>query len=115
VIEINSLVPPGIYWSHGARTAGNTFSRTVKIGIKRGYTLVCHTGNLIFVKNELMYQLDFPTKFVKNPELLFLERWIFEDSYSMYRKAQIKGLIISLLPQLILPISKKLKLILLKP
>jgi hypothetical protein len=115
VIEINSLVPPGIYWRHGVRTAGNTFSETLKVGIKKGYTLVCHTGNLIFVKNELMYHLDFPTKFVKNPELLFLDRWIFPDSYSMYKKLKTKSLIISLVPQPILLMLKKLKLILLKP
>jgi hypothetical protein len=76
VIEINSSVPPGIFWRHGPGTPGNTFSETLKLAKSKGYILLCHTGNLIFIKAELINQLDFPTRFILNPNLLFIDKWI---------------------------------------
>ncbi len=72
IIEINSSIPPGILWRHSNKTQGSTFSSTLKVGVKKGYTLVCHTGNLIFVRNDLVDLLKLPKKFVDYPELLFL-------------------------------------------
>lgn len=109
VIEINSSVPPGIYWRNGPKTPGNTFSETLRVGKEKGYTLVCHTGNMIFVKDELMHQLTFPSKFIKFPELLFLDGFISEGLFSATSKFNLKGLILSLVPRSILLILVKLK------
>ena len=82
IIEINSLVPPGILWRHTASTPGNTFSATLNVAKNKGYTVVCHTGNLIFVRNDLLSQLDMDDRFVLYPELLFtFETWMVRNIY----------------------------------
>lgn len=55
VIEINSSIPPTCFNSiHGSGIQDGTgFLPMVMLGISKGYTLVCHTGNLIFVRNDL--------------------------------------------------------------
>jgi hypothetical protein len=55
VIEINSSIPPTRFDSiHGAGSSqGTGFLPMVALGVSKGYTLVCHTGNLIFVRNDL--------------------------------------------------------------
>ena len=108
VIEINSSVPPGIYWRHGNKTPGNTFSETLRVGKDKGYTLVCHTGNLIFVKDELINQLNFPSRFVRYPELLFIDKWI-SDGLFTNSIIPIRGLILLLIPSSILPMLIKFK------
>lgn len=72
VIEINSSVPPGIVWRHSSKTQGNTFSATLNVARQKDYTLVCHTGNLIFVRNNLVEHLELDRRFIDYPELLFL-------------------------------------------
>jgi hypothetical protein len=71
VIEINSSVPPGVVWRHSDKTPGNTFSATCNVGAKKGYTLVCHTGNLIFVRDDLVGKLNIDQRYIDYPELLF--------------------------------------------
>ena len=109
VIEINSYVPPGIHWRHGERTPGNTFSSTIKVGNAKGYTLVCHTGNLIFVRKELVNLLEFPTRFVEYPELLFLDRWISRNLFRSPNKVMnFKQLVFSLVDKMFGPkLTKK--------
>ena len=78
IIEINSGYPPGIIkWHSGANkySNGNSFSATINVAKNKGYGLVCHTGNMIFVKNELMKNLNIESKYLKYPELLFDEKW----------------------------------------
>jgi hypothetical protein len=72
VIEINSSIPPGIVWRHGPSTPGNTFTATINVAKVKGYTLVCHTGNLIFVRDDFAKNLMIEAKFRIFPELLFL-------------------------------------------
>jgi hypothetical protein len=82
IIEINSTVPPGILWRHTACTPGNTFSATLNVAKNKGYTVVCHTGNLIFVRSDLLSQLDMDDRFVLYPELLFtFETWMVRNIY----------------------------------
>lgn len=83
IIEINSSVPPGILQKHGDQAQGNSFSSTLKVGIKKSYTLVCHTGNLIFVKTDLVSKLDLPQIYIDNPQLLFLDGYL---SKSLFKK-----------------------------
>ena len=54
VIEINSSVPPGVLQWHGNQRLGNSFSSTLEVAKLKGYSAVCHTGNLILVRNDLV-------------------------------------------------------------
>lgn len=76
VIEINSSVIPGILQRHSQKLEGNSFSSTLSVGINKGYTLVAHTGNLIFVQNDLINRLNLENRYLKYPELLFDPSWI---------------------------------------
>lgn len=103
VIEINSSVPPGILWRHSSKTQGGTFSSTLKVGVSKGYTLVCHTGNLIFVRNDLVDKLNLPKKFTEFPELLFMND-ILPDN--LLKTLTPYSLVKQLIPQ---PLMKVLK------
>lgn len=76
IIEIESTIPVGIYQTHrGTETPRSSFTATVDLGSKKGYTLVCHTGNLIFVKNNLVPDLKLPENDIQFPETLFDYSW----------------------------------------
>jgi hypothetical protein len=56
IIEINSSVSPiDETHIHGPDKEGTGYFPMVKLGESKGYTLVCHTGNLIFVRNDLVH------------------------------------------------------------
>jgi len=84
VIEVESSFPPGIlirydhikgvnhfkdYW------AGNSFSATVAVGKEKGYQCVCHTGNVIFVRNDLVHKIGLDQRYLLYPELSFDPKW----------------------------------------
>jgi hypothetical protein len=77
IIEINSGFPAHLRRTHrsGAIRTGSSFRSTLELGMRKGYTLVCHTGNMIFVKNELAVQLDLPADEIAHPESLFVDTW----------------------------------------
>jgi hypothetical protein len=76
VIEINSAIPVGIYQTHrDERIHGSSFTSMVDLAVKKGYMLVCHTGNLIFVRNDFVVKLDLPAEELMFPELLFNYGW----------------------------------------
>ena len=101
VIEINSSVPPGIVWRHGPRTPQNTFSATCNVAKEKGYRLVCHTGNLIFVREDLASGLDIDERFFKYPELLFLfdSIWFPEGLFSTSTRASLNRFLRRLVPK----------------
>jgi hypothetical protein len=76
VIEINSGIPPtkfdSIYQSGG--TPGTGFLPMTMLGITKGYTLVCHTGNLIFVRNDLV---SLYSDLIVPAETCYIPDWIF--------------------------------------
>lgn len=99
VIEINSNIPPGIVWRHSTKLRGNTFTATCNVAQQKGYTPVCHTGNLILVRNDLIDKLNLEDRYLKYPELLFLfdSIWILEpfiqtSKISFARRAAVKVL-----------------------
>ena len=113
VIEINSSVPPGIVWRHGPKTPGNTFSATLRVAQDKGYELVCHTGNLIFVRRDLVGQLAIEERFFKYPELLFLfdTEWFAEGVFSPSSRVLLKRVYGAFVPKFLRPAFgiKKLK------
>lgn len=110
IIEINSSVLPGIIWRHSNKTPGNTFTATCNVGREKGYTLVCHTGNLIFVRNDQFQKLEFDERFIKYPELLFLynSAWLKNSTPSLSVSASRRPLAKRLIPKPLRPYFKKL-------
>jgi hypothetical protein len=53
VVEINSSVSP-LDWNHicGPGKEGTGFLPMMELGLSKNYTLICHTGNLVFVHND---------------------------------------------------------------
>jgi hypothetical protein len=75
IIEIDSSYPPDV-WAFNPDGAG-TYRNTVELGIEKGYFLLCHTGNLVFVANE--YRELFPETEgdgLSNAELYFKKDWL---------------------------------------
>jgi hypothetical protein len=105
IIEINSSVPPGIIWRHTDKTPGNTFTATINVGEKKGYKLVCHTGNLIFVKNDLISKLNFPEKYINYPESLFINHWLPDN---LFQQVSLVHLIKAIIPNRLKIVAKKL-------
>ena len=75
IIEVNSSLLPGeLHTYTGGPVEGNSFTSTVELGKKKGYTAVCHTGNLIFVRDEFASKVLVPDDF-------FVWNWV-SDIYS---------------------------------
>lgn len=106
IIEINSSVPPGIIWRHGPKTPQNTFSATCNVAVAKGYKLVCHTGNLIFVREDLVAALGIEERFFTYPELLFLfdSIWFPEGLFSTSTRAQFRRIFSRFVPK---PLRKR--------
>lgn len=50
IIEINSSLDPSVDFYHPSR--GANYSYMKRLGEAKGYTLLCHTGNMLFVSKE---------------------------------------------------------------
>lgn len=78
VIEINSDYPPGAFLIHGIHHhSGTTYAPMVKLGLEKGYFLVCHTGNLIFLQRQ--YRNLFPEIIgdgIANAQDYFNDKWL---------------------------------------
>ena len=71
VIEINSGIMPGILSRHNKTRSGTSFSSTIQVAFNKNYFLVCHTGNCIFVRKDVLPCLGIPKRYLDYPELLF--------------------------------------------
>lgn len=76
VIEINSSISPLVddHIHDGTKKEGTSFLPMVKLGEEKGYTLVCHTGNLIFIRNDLASCCD---DILIPAEQCYLSNWFF--------------------------------------
>jgi len=76
IIEINSGILPNIESIHSEFNQGTSFLSMLKLGINKGYTLICHTGNLFFLRNDLISKINLSEDYIDNPEKLFIYDWI---------------------------------------
>ena len=78
VIEINSGILPGIEQKHNLenKKQGNSFTSTLIVANKKGYSLIIHTGNLIFLRNDLVNKIEFDQELLNDPDKLFDHSWI---------------------------------------
>jgi hypothetical protein len=76
IVEINSSISPTVTdYIHGHNGAdGTSFLPMLKLGQSKGYTLICHTGNLIFVRNDLA---SLYTDLIITPEHCYISNWFF--------------------------------------
>lgn len=85
VIEIDSSTPPGTerIWA-GEDFVATTFTSMAVLGQSKGYTLVCHTGNLIFVRSDLSrpFAAEIPTHIND----LFIQDWIEPTPLKEWRR-----------------------------
>jgi len=92
IIEINSSIPPGPECVHGERgQQGTTFSAMLKLGAGKGYRLVAHTGNMIFVRDEQVGKLGLSPAEFERPEKLFVTEWINPTRLQEFRR-KMKGM-----------------------
>lgn len=79
IVEIDSSIPPG---DEGFNSDGAAGYRTMlKLGIAKGYFLLCHTGNMVFVDNK--YRELFPEIIgdgLSNANLYFKRDWLRQEA-----------------------------------
>mgnify|MGYP003152371578 CR=1 FL=1 len=73
IIEIESSIAPDSdrEGKHGL----SSFSYSLSVAEKMGYSLVCHTGNMIYVRNDLVDKLSIPESLTNSAEL-FNRSWL---------------------------------------
>lgn len=63
IIEINSGIDPkreDSYFGSLTYTEGGTsYLPMLRLGSEKGYTFLCHTGNMIFIRNDLLEMLEY--------------------------------------------------------
>lgn len=75
IIEINSSISPlDTTHIHGPGKEGTGFAPMLALGQSKGYTLICHTGNLIFIRNDLAHLYS---DLLINPAECHRSTWIF--------------------------------------
>jgi hypothetical protein len=74
IIEINSGLEPSISALKN-HEGGCSFSGSLDIAKQKGYSCVCHTGNMIYVRNDLLNRLSIPNHSI-NSISLFNRAWL---------------------------------------
>jgi hypothetical protein len=72
IIEINSSYPPGVRFTHLDSGHGCSFTAALELGNSKGYSLICHTGNLIFMRTDLIEQSGFEKEIEINSPRLYI-------------------------------------------
>lgn len=84
IIEIDSSTPPGEEYVFDKSGRLTSFTSMIKLGYEKGYTPICHTGNLFFIANEYIDLLNISEKFIKEPNLLFDDSWIKPSKFKNF-------------------------------
>jgi hypothetical protein len=72
IIEVNTALPPDVQQIHNPGICqGSSFASTLDLAREKGYTLVCHTGNMIFVRNDRASDVGLHSDELRTPEILF--------------------------------------------
>ena len=62
----------------------------MKVAENKGYKLVLHTGNMIFVREDLIELTRINKKYIKYPELLFNDLWYSIEKRNIIFKSYIR-------------------------
>jgi hypothetical protein len=91
IIEINSSISPyDETFFHGNNgVEGTGYLPMVKLGLAKGYRLVCHTGNLIWVREDFAHLVDLcPIDPVTSPECYVCTDWFDAAQKQFFEKKQ---------------------------
>ena len=90
IIEINSSILPGIKQRHDPKKGKDqaSFTSMLEVAKKKGYFLVAHTGNLIFIQNQFKDKINLDLNLLENPEKLFIYDRVKEET--VFRSFLIK-------------------------
>ncbi len=86
IIEINNEIPPGVLQRHSDHNWLNSFTSTVEVGVKKGYTLVCHSFNLFFIRNDLIEKLNVDAAAISEPNTLFNWKWVERSKKAAFKQ-----------------------------
>ncbi len=75
IIEINSSFPPDVFCFNSEQ--GCSYALMNKLGTDKGYFLVCHTGNMVFVDKKFKHLFpEITGDPVEDSELYFNKSWL---------------------------------------
>jgi len=89
VIEITSSTPPGEHYVFGELKGSrrlSTFSAMLELGRRKQYTLACHTGNMIFVRDEDAPTLGLSREELERPETMFVSDWVSPTRTAVWKR-----------------------------
>jgi hypothetical protein len=85
IIEVESSILPGIrHIYQGGPKVATSFTSMLELGKSKGYTLIAHTGNMIFVRSDLASRLALSTAELENPESMFCAEWVDPSAVSTF-------------------------------
>ncbi len=84
VIEIDSAIEPTVSRTLPDGHPERSFANMLRVGQSKGYALVCHTGNMIFVVKEWAARLGLDDELAE-PEKLFCETWVRQKNSRLLR------------------------------
>jgi hypothetical protein len=76
VIEIGSNMLPGERHIYSGGPRLTSFTSMLELARSKLYTLACHTGNMIFVRNEEVSKLGLSAHELEHPESMFVRDWV---------------------------------------
>ncbi|WP_146131524.1 hypothetical protein [Merismopedia glauca] len=108
LIEINGHIPPGIEHIHNHKMSSSSWTSTLKLGQSKGYSLVCFTANMMFVRNDYVQLLELPSDELENQDNMFLDKWIEIDFGTKFIPLGIQPFMVKLVFDL-KKVSRKIK------
>jgi hypothetical protein len=84
IIEIDSDIDPTVSRVLPSGRPERSFANALKLGRERGYVLVCHTGNMLFVADELAGRLGMDEE-LDDPTSLFCDKWMKRKPFHVRR------------------------------
>ena len=73
IIEFNPFIEPNIDYIYDGSKFSSSFKSMIELGIKKGYTLLTMSGNLLFGRNEKLKGTKLQNLLNENPYNLFLD------------------------------------------
>jgi hypothetical protein len=86
VIEIGSGTLPGERYVFSGGQRLTSFTSMLELGQSKDYTLACHTGNMIFVRNEEVKKLGMTSEELAHPETLFVRDWVNPTKAQVWKR-----------------------------
>ena len=77
IMEINNMLDPyeRVVGTGVDNNIGSSFKYALEVANKKGYTLIFDSGNLFFIRNDLIPILGIKHEFLEDPYLLFNSKW----------------------------------------